>query len=373
MRTSRSLSLVIALVSAVLLVVVGGAPAFAGRAPAGVTWITGTLVDASGTPLAGVPVSLTAWPSGAQLAALEPNVDVPTVRVSDTITDETGAFSFQHDVLLDSDLQGLTDGTLIVDLTIEAQAGDQYFSWATSRFLTELVSESGGVQPDEIDDSPITLAPTGTLSSGTGGTEPVLPPGSCPYQKIATLGPRWVAVGAAYTTTGATMKFTYTSGSNTEIGIGVSLNGGPFKASGTSTSTLTNNASIGFPTATGVVGKIWRTQFVFAKFRSICASGTRVEVRAVSFAGGANIVNSTAPATVGSRCVPMPAGSDFTLDYSRASKFVAAVNGDIGIALSSTTGWNAKTKLHYDFAANKHLCGTKTLPGDAPGTLVARP
>lgn len=369
MRISQPVRLVAALAMAVALVVSIAAPAQAGRGPAGVTWITGTLLDSSGDPVAGAEVTLTAWPSGSQLAALSPDEDVVTVDAGTTVTDAQGAFSFQHDVLLDNDLQSLTDGTFIVDLTVEATSGNQYWAFSTSRFLTELVSPSGE-EAEAIDDSPITMTPIGTAAAS--GTQPAFPPSSCPFRKIATLGPRWVVVGAGSTTTDVTMKFTYSSGSNTSIGIGVSLNGGPFKASGTSTSTLTSSGSIGFATVTGVTGKVWRTQFVFAKFKSVCASGTRVEVRAVGWAGGASALTSTIPTTSASNCVTQPATTDFTLDYSRASAFTAAVNGDIGIYLSATTGWSSKTKIYFYFAKTRHLCGKNSLPGMNPGVLVAK-
>jgi hypothetical protein len=179
-------------------------------------------------------------------------------------------------------------------------------------------------------------------------------------------------MGAAWTTNNTTSTFVYKSGASTSIGIGVSVGGGPFKAAGTSTTTLTSSATIGFAPVGGPSGHVWRTEFVFSKFRAICFGyPTQLQVRATSFAGGANVQTSTTPPTA-PYCNVYPAHTFQILDDTRASGFSAAVSGDIGINLSATTGYNSSTSLRIDFAVGKRLCGKYDYPAGAPGSVVAK-
>jgi hypothetical protein len=303
------------------------------------------------------------------------DADIPTHQVATTTTDATGQFTFMDMSLVDDQLQYLADAGHILDLTVEATAGGEYYSYSVSRYLSRLVEAEGGTPapPVVIDTEPIALVPAGPSEGPTEPGDPTTEPGGappvCTWKKAATLGPRWVGLGSGYTTNSTTMTFSYKAGSTTALGVGMSVGGAGFKASGTTT--VSSGVAIGFPSAIGVTGKVWRSQFVFARYTSKCHSVNRVQVRAVSFAGGANIQTVTTPPTA-TFCVIQPTGSTFVLDQSRATSFTAAVSGDIGISLSATTGYNNSTSITYSFAVGKRLCGKNGYPGASPGILVAK-
>jgi hypothetical protein len=126
-----------------------------------------------------------------------------------------------------------------------------------------------------------------------------------------------------------------------------------------------------------VAGRYWKTEFVYSKFGYACggaSSYSAYEMRATSFAGGAQNISVTAVPSV-PYCTPMPANTSFTKSSTAASTFStgAALAGDIGINLSSKTGFTSTTKITYTFTAAHRLCGAAGYPGGSPSRLAARP
>lgn len=368
LRTSAAVLLSLVLVAATAL------PAHAGKTPE--VFIQGVLTDSSGVPLPAETVTLVAWPSAESQAAIAAGEDVPTQEVATSTTDESGHFAFGGAILEDQ-LAYFANGSAIVDLTVESDAGGEPHVYALSRYLPRLVAANGGIPeaPPELDTDPIVVegvVPDEPDAGDPAATTPI----ACAWKKVSTLGARWVQVGSAYTAGGTTASFSYKVDTTSSVGVGISASGrvGTFKVSGTSV--VTSSSTITFPSVSGTGGKrIWRTQFVFAKYKRDCVgtSYDMTKVSAVKPAGGASYTTpSVAPTTLSENCAVFLANSTFTKSSTRASTYSASLAADIGIDLTSTTGYSATAKVKFTFTSGKRLCGTKGLPADTPGVLVAK-
>lgn len=332
--------------------------------------VNGVLTDSAGDIQPGAQVDLVLWPSPQSLAATAIDGDIDTEVVGSTVTDETGAFSFYASESMMRRFRAASSPDGIIDLTVESEAGGEWHSYGLSRVVGTDALPLNGPQPDGIDVDPVVLQGIETPGPDPDATTaPAGTPG-CMYKKTATLGPRWVGLTTAWITTKVSAGLTYKKGSSTSIGIGAST-GGAFKMSGSTT--IASSVTVTFADAANVAGRTWRTEYVFARFEANCYGTKHVQVRAVSFAGGAsNLTPSGAPPTA-TFCTVYSASSNYVLDHSTSSAISASTAADIGINLTATTGYSSNTKLSYRFAAGKRLCGTKGYPGGAaPGTLVAK-
>jgi len=244
----------------------------------------------------------------------------------------------------------------------------------SSALSQDVVAPSDGATAEPV---ALVVSPNAGDASISALTDVVAAPAACTWVKVSTLGPRWVQVGEGYTTTGVSAKLTYASGSSSTLGVGFSSSGsvGSFTASGSTT--VSSSATIGMSPISSVAGRYWKTQFVYSKFGYACGGASTYsayEVRATSFAGGAQNISVTAVPSV-PYCTPMPANTTFTKSSTNASTFSggAALAKDIGINLSARTGFTTTTKITYTFSAAHKLCGSAGYPGSSPGRLAAKP
>jgi hypothetical protein len=384
----------LALVLASTLVYVAGitaASATPSSSPdAGPVIVQGVLFDIDGSPAgAGEIVTLTAWPTSQVLAGLAKGDAVPTLTAGVAITDASGAFALRY-----SDPAALapfvdTDGT--VDFTLDSESEGVTHSYSLSRTVstsaTTRVRQFAAlvaVNTEVVDLRPVPgFTPPATVaarmapdSSVVAQTIPTAVGPPCTWFVVSNLGKRWVRVGAATTTTGVTAKFVYSSGGTSTIGVGVSVSGkkGTFSASGTTT--VTSSASIRMAPVTGVASKVFRTMFVFKKFAYRCTAGigdVKYEVRATSFAGGTSSLTTTTPTA--RHCTDYEANSDFDTIATNATAETwsagASLASDIGINLSSQSGFTSSVALRFHFAKAGRLCGTNADPPQA-ARLVAK-
>jgi len=345
--------------------------------------VTGVLYDADGSrAAAGERVTLTGWPTSEVLAGLADGEPVPTLMAGVAVTDAKGAFELRY--ADPAALASYADSDGVVNLSVESLAGGVLRSYALSRVVAAVAGnsakgEDNGVPADATTAPPValTVSPNARDADDAARTALASAPLACTWVKLNTIGPRWVQVGEGYTTTGVTAKLTYTSGSSSTLGVGYSTSGsvGSFTASGTTT--VSSSATIGMSPISAVAGRYWKTQFVYSKFGYACGGASTYaayEVRATSFAGGAQNISVTAVPSV-PYCTPMPANTNYTKSTTNASTFSAgaALAGDIGINLSSRTGFTSSTKITYTFAAAHKLCGSAGYPGASPGRLAAKP
>jgi hypothetical protein len=244
---------------------------------------------------------------------------------------------------------------------------------------TDTSSPTDTPTPDPTDDSPVvdtTADPTDTAVPLPGEKDPQANPDkgfSCRTSVYKNIGNRYVTVGEGYSNGVASATFSYRIDSTTSVGVGVSLSGakGSFSASGTTA--VTNSKQEDFtPVTSG--GARFETLFYYKILVHVC-SGQTAHYNAVptSYTGGAANVSSSTPSAT--KCAPQSKGSKFTDNSTHAVTFSsgASVGGDIGINLSTETGFtkNASIVLYFDKAAG-HACGTHNYPGGDPQRLVAK-
>ena len=373
--------------------------------------VAGTALSNAGEPVAaGTPVVLQAWPPSRVLAPLAVGESVKLSPVGGAVTRVDGSFDlrFSDPALLIPYVNetGLVD--LEVTMTIDGVPSVQALSYpapadiatavgvpaenlaeleragARSTKAVQLTRDGGLATTDDDDGGDASGLADSTpgldaaaRTSGDGNSD--VADKTCVSTKIANLGSRQTIVGRAYTVAGAKATLTFTTGASTELGIGFSATGtnGSFKANGTS-SIQTESVTV-FPSSAGISGRIWKTDFHFAKFRIICTTGsnaqTMYEVRATAHDGGAQASIPTGPPTVKSiNCKKYNSGSNFTKSTTKATGFSGGVeiSSAIGIDLSAKTGYSKKAAVKFAFSKALRLCGTKGLPADSPGTLVAK-
>ncbi len=206
--------------------------------------------------------------------------------------------------------------------------------------------------------------------------------------------PVWGIVGQLYsTTTGATGDFQYASGATSELGVGVSLSGAAGSFSSAGTTALSSSTLIDFPTQSA--GSTWKsymkTQWKYGKFKDVtttcskvCASTTQYSARPYSFLGGSQVATAgSVPTTSPSNCTSYAGGSQATIQSGSAITWTNGVSMtgspagkvDIGIDLSSKTGYSTSASLRYVFSSTRHLCGVGGPPTGAgsPYQIVVQP
>jgi hypothetical protein len=335
--------------------------------------ITGDLVSSVVSPVPETQLSLIAWGPDEELTEDE-GAEVRSLVVATTQASRGGTFRFIYDDT--PEMAEFVDVDGNIDFTIEGTGVGEEFVYAfTRRYMAgPSIPVPPGPEVFIVNGVP---SPEAEPPIGDGGATPGAPILMCAYFKLKTYGPRWVTVGDATTTSGVTARLTYALGATSTIGVGVSASGayGSFKVSGTSK--VSSNVEIGFPSVTGVTGRQWKTQFIFAKFGYRCAVDPagkyrKYVVKAVEFAGGTQAVVASIPAA--SHCTQYLAGSYYSTASQKAVTWSsgAGLGSDIGISLTSQTGFDSKTKLRFDFASKKKLCGTNALPPTA-ARLVAKP
>lgn len=384
-RLSPRVNGLLALALAVTLTPLAGisaANASPSAAPnAGQVIVHGVLYAADGSRAGvGEQVTLTAWPTSEVLAKLPDGARVPTLTAGVAVTDGEGAFALHY-----SDPAALTsyaDADGNVDFTVESDAGGVVHSYSLSRTLPSVGDQPGQrLAASAVPESEsVALRPLpGSAPSASRAAQNAVnaPVPVCVWIVVATLGNRWVQVGAATTTTGVTATFTYSSGGTATIGVGASVSGkkGTFSASGTTT--VTSSSSVTMAPVTGATGKLFRTQYVFKKYAYRCSNGigdVKFQVRATSFAGGASSLTTTSIPTA-TYCTSYEAGSSFDTRTTNASaqkwSAGASVASDIGINLSSQSGYTTAVALKFVFTKAHKLCGTNAAP-PAAARLVAK-
>lgn len=340
---------------------------------AGPALISGVLSRDSKTADAGAQVTLYAWPSGDQLSKLNVGDAVKKYPVGFAFTDDSGAFELrisdrsslakyktaEGDV--DFEVVGLDDGGLYLS----------YFT-ASSQDIEGIRAGKKDVVVESLKDvSPRFEAPT--VSADGGAVEK-----ACTTVKRANLGPFPVTVGYGYTyASGTTMRFTYTSGASSTLGVATSASGkdGTFSASGTST--ISSTDQVEFPTTNSF--KAWKTNFRYGKYETNCVSGgpavyVYFTAMADGFAGGSS-VQTISGAPSATYCVSNVANSNFTKASTTAyeSSVGVGTSGKLGINVSARTGYSQTAKLKFSFANAAKLCGTHDYPGGSPKRLVAKP
>ena len=323
--------------------------------------VAGTVEGADGAPAAGVPVAIRVWPDSETLGKLPIGASVPTQIVGTAVTDGSGGYELRVDP--SKSVSKLADRNGIVSFDVVAGSGEASTSFATTRTAGELSTTTAAARTAKPSVSTVDLTLPASAAAAKGEAAAV----ACQLKKLATYGPKWTVVGETYTHPGSTAAFTYTSGSSSTLGIGVSSGGGAFTAGGTTS--VSSTATLGFPTTPVNSARQWRTQFRYDKFTDLCG---HISARPTAFLGGTGIVYAVTIAAT--KCVAQVPNTSFTKSTTTASTLSGGVDtsSDIGIDLSARTGFTTTAKVTYTFAQGGQMCGTTGFPGASPGRLAAK-
>lgn len=356
-------------------------------------------VVASSAPSNGATVVLFAEPTSMKYAV--PGIPISLMPIARAMTASDGSWSI-----------GVPDGT---DLTQAAQpngvinfevrsfdgvGSDAYFFSATgspassararASHVLSRVSVGGKSRVMTTDGA----VPTVTLNSNTMPDQPVdagsssqsaarprgihNPAGRCVDMNITNYPTTKTVVGETYSNTaGVTASFKYSQSASSTLGVGVSGTGvlGTFKASGTTGQSA--SSTVTFPSLSGSGNRLYETYFYYKKFKETCAATTTSTSewydQATSWSGGA-ATEAPVSAINATNCVSQAAGSTFTKEATDARTESAGVSTlkDIGINLSSKTGFSTTSSVKYAFSAKHQLCGLNGYPANSPGALQAK-
>jgi len=165
------------------------------------------------------------------------------------------------------------------------------------------------------------------------------------------------------------MQETYTAGSETTLGVGVSISGdiGSFSEEGTFTQT-----SSGAETFPAVMGKIVneQTPYDYGEY-TIC--GLMQQVQPEGWATGRHTVKVKPPSLDKCGTNVGPHGT-FTRNTGTAGTFKAGVDLKkvIGISLSAESGYNNDVSIRYTFPhEGGYMCGSNNFPNVAAWDLMS--
>jgi len=324
--------------------------------------VQGTVLGAAGQVVAGQQVNLIAWPQQQMTAALQPGQAVPATPLGSAITSASGSYHIQ--VADAGELAAsATSGTVNLEVITTGPAGFSAFS-----FHRQLVATPNG---PAFTASPAGVAQTANMKLLPGGQStpatPGLPCGLLVF--IRSFGDRQTTVGGVWShVPGVSVKFTYSVGQRSSLGVGVKGVTGGWSASGTFSIEGGLSSSTGFPKVSGVEGTHFRTNFVYGLYNVSCGGQ---QTQPTSYAGGTRNVHSATPAAT--HCVLFTAGSTFNKTSTSAYTYGGGVEmtAPIGIDLSAHTGYNTSAALDFTFTQSRDLCGTNGNPGATPKRLVA--
>jgi hypothetical protein len=404
-----SRSSVLAISTTSLVVATSLLPAGSDAATGSVTPSTvafGTVTSASGTPLAGIDVSLIA--DRVTMPRPGTTAELPVLAVD--VTDASGHYT----VDLPADFTGAnavdpSTGLVTFDVIVHGEGINSLATVETE--LATTTTKSGRVsrprettrvdfggstsKADVVD--PLSEAAADFVDT-TPPPDPVVvyPPvddGGDSYtgktQKafvtvVRDFGGRWTAVGAWFSdTTGVNATFDYSTAASSSLGIGVSDSAiGGFHAEGTHTESTSSTQ--GYPTVHGDQSVLFRTLFTFKEFQYRLCGGrppgpacqpSIYKVESTQWRGGSDLQQTANPGGFAGWCVPEVRDARWHRGDTKAITWTngVSIKSVVGIDLSSQTGYSREATLDINFAEGGHrLCGRGDFPGGTPYLLMAK-
>ena len=354
----------------------------------------GKVITAGKAPARNAQVTMLAWPTDKQLAAMKVGDTFKLQVLSTTETDDDGNYALSIDSI--ASLAPVADwaGNVNVDIrAIDAQGTQTQVSVPLAPTLGAAAKQvQAGAAPRAMSDSVAADVPvmvfgklgetTAEVEARVGKSVPAPPTGfdkDCSTQYISDLGLHTALIGAHYDTTSYVRHdWEFNVGASTTLGVGVSPTGaqGTWKASGS----VTNSAStsISWPEATA--NQHVYTDYSWGKYRTRCFDGSTLlsqsySARVRTLAGGASTYSpASAPAV--SKCTYYAKGASMSKTQTKQTTHATGsdVSGVIGIDLSVQSGYTTASKVSYRFDEGRDLCGTKDYPASSypSGLLVGR-
>ena len=369
------------------------------------TLVNGTLTTSTGAPFpAGAEVVMFAQPANDVLDALAVGESVGVDVVAKANTTATGTFSMR--LRATNALQAYADVHNNINFTIMAVNNGEVASFATSRTIipyvapcaacraidpaatgpatpaspAQLVSTSVNTSiaadvaasastPDSISvqASPIEADAGATAAPAIGDSFDKTQ--TCDTTRVKTYPNGLVVLGTAHVASAAThvtSDFVYESAKSTSVGWAISTSGriGSFKQEGMHTTS--GSSEIGFPAHTAPGNWKFSGNFHFGKFKYTCRDVwstvdhlVNYQVYATTQTVGMDTAATTFPATSTDCGALEYGGGYYTEQKAKASELsnsanISAVVDDIGIGLTSRSGYSTSAKLTYKNNATSH-------------------
>jgi hypothetical protein len=376
-----------------ILIALALSPAAASAArPAAVDWPTtvrntadlsgpviasGSVRDAQGRPASGQAVLL-AFPPQDVLSGLKVGDSVDVVPVGKARVGANGSFALRWDPLIPIDRFTSSYGTVDLEVLVDGPAGASVVAF--SREVTP--DGSIGAAAHDTGDGRAADEVALTLDPGLGSSKRsrdaretatlAAAPIYCTNTLKALYPPVWHLVAELYTGSHATVDFTYAVGTQSTLGVGLSVSGSAGSFSQSGKITVGSTGSINFAEVPQNQRRVEETQWRYGKWDVSCPTAPHFEARPHSWIGGSTYYNAASTPSA-PYCTPYLIGDRPSIDQHQAIEWSNGVriSGIIGVDLSSTTGFTSKAAQKWTFRANGKLCGTNAYPFQAR-TIVAK-
>lgn len=335
---------------------------------------TGRVSRFDSSRAANARVVLMAWPPDEVMESLQVGDSVRMVPIARATADENGNFELRISETVDYRSVSTTPTDQIADLDIVVDTVEGTTSFSFSRDFSDPTAPAVDV------DMQLSRAPRPTQEEATAESEPIERNMQCTTSFVQDYGATVVLVGQIFneTNSGAYETYKYTAGAQSSLGIGASGSGNYGSWSQSGTTTKSSTATQTFPKAGSPTRRLLDTFWRYGKYKQHCwlywNSWDTYYAKPVSYAGGSQIRWITSTPVSATKCIPQANGSAFELYSTTNVTWTDGVNTGafLGIGLSTKTGYSTTAGFLYEFTANRHLCGWKDFPGNAPVIVVAK-
>jgi hypothetical protein len=380
-------------VASTILIALALSPAAASAArPAAVDWpatvrdtadlsgpvvASGSVGDPQGRPAAGRAVLL-AFPPQDVLSAMKVGDSVNVVPVGKARVGADGTFALRWDPLIPIDRFTSSFGTVDLEVIVDGPAGAGVLALSrevtaegTIRAATDQAGNVGAADEVALILDPALTSAKRSRDPRTAATV-AAGPIYCTNTLKALYSPVWHLVAELYTGPHATVDFTYAVGTQSTLGVGLSVSGSAGSFSQSGKVTVGSTGSINFAEVPLNQRRVEETQWRYGKWDVSCPTAPHYEARPHSWIGGSTYYNAASTPSA-PYCTPYQIGDRPSIDQHKAIEWSNGVriSGIIGVDLSSTTGFTTKAAQKWTFRANGRLCGTNAYPFQAR-TIVAK-
>lgn len=392
MRTRHLANL--GIVSTILIALALSPAAATAARPAAVDWLTairdtadlsgpvvisGQVRDTRGRPASG-QAALLAFPPQDVMSTVKVGESVTVVPVGKARVGADGTLALRWDPAIPIDGFTSSSGTVDLEVVVDGPAGAGVL--ALSREVTADENGIEGVAADEARNGratrgvalildPALRRTTQSRGISTGATIAAAPI-YCTTTLKTIYPPVWHLVAELYTGPHATVDFTYAVGTQSTLGVGISVSGSAGSFSQSGKITVGSTGSVNFAEVPQNQRRVQQTQWRYGKWDVSCPMAPRFEARPHSWIGGSTYYNAASTPSA-PYCTPYLVGDRPSIDQHQAVEWSNGVriSAFIGVDLSSTTGFTTKAAQKWTFRSNGRLCGTNAYPFQAR-TIVAK-
>jgi hypothetical protein len=341
--------------------------------------VSGHVRDTKGRPTSG-QAALLAFPPQDGMSAMKVGESVKVVPVGKAKVSTDGTFALRWDPMIPIENFSSSIGTVDLEVIVDGPAGASAF--ALSREVTPDARGARAAVANEAGNDRAAGDVALTLDPGFGRTNQsrgiraqarvaAVPPIYCTSTLKAIYPPVWHLVAELYTGPHATVDFTYATGAQSTLGVGLSVSGSAGSFSQGGKITVGSTGSVNFAEVPQNQRRIEETQWRYGKWDVSCPTAPHFEARPHSWIGGSTYYNA-ASTPAAPYCTPYLIGDRPSIDQHHAIEWSNGVriSAFIGVDLSTTTGFTTKAAQRWTFRSNGSLCGTNAYPFEARTTVA---